>query len=128
MSIADRKLCVLVVDDNVELAENVAEILSLRGFLTKLAASAEEALPLALDHGVAIVITDFRLPGMSGAELVARLRRQRGDVRTVVMSAYTDRSTVDAVHAAGAHAFVPKPVDFSLLGRIIDGRDDNPVS
>src|SRR5262249_25373081 len=122
MSTGNGKTCVLVVDDNVELAENVAEILSLRGFQTVLATSAEQALPLALDEGVAVVITDFRLPGMNGAELVTRVRRQRSNVRTVVMSAYTDSSTTDAVRAAGAHAFVPKPVDFSLLGRLIDGQ------
>jgi two-component system C4-dicarboxylate transport response regulator DctD len=117
------KTCVLVVDDNVELAENVAEILSLRGFVTLLAESAEEALPMALAEGVGVLITDFRLPGMSGAELVAQVRHHRGDVRTVVMSAYTDGSTADAVRAAGANAFLPKPIDFSLLGRVIDGQD-----
>jgi DNA-binding NtrC family response regulator len=123
MSAGNGKTCVLVVDDNVELAENVAEILSLRGFVTLLAASAEEALPMALGEGVGVLITDFRLPGMNGAELVAQVRNQRGGVRTIVMSAYTDGATADAVRAAGAHAFLPKPVDFSLLGRVIDGRD-----
>jgi DNA-binding NtrC family response regulator len=123
MNAGNAKTCVLVVDDNVELAENVAEILSLRGFVTLVAASAEEALPMALGEGVGVLITDFRLPGMNGAELVAQVRHQREGVRTVVMSAYTDSSTVDAVHAAGAHAFLPKPVDFSLLGNVIDGQD-----
>jgi DNA-binding response OmpR family regulator len=109
---------VLVVDDNEDLAENIAEILSLRGYTATIATSAEEALPKALPEGPALLVTDFRLPGMSGAELVRQVRERRQDVRAVVISAYTDDRTVAAARAAGAH-FLPKPVDFGELSRIL---------
>jgi CheY-like chemotaxis protein len=114
---------VLVVDDNVAFAENVAEILELDGYATAVAASAEEALPRALAGDVRVLVTDYRLPGLTGAELVALVRRQRGNVRAVVMSAFTDPGTVRAVRESDAHGFLPKPIDFSLLGRLIRGRE-----
>lgn len=112
-------IAVLVVDDNQDLAENIAEILSLRGLTVLIATSAEEALPKALPDGPALLVTDFRLPGINGAELVRQVRARREGVRAVVISAYTDDATVAAARAAGAD-FLPKPVDFGALSRILD--------
>ena len=109
---------VLVVDDNQDLAENIAEILGLRGYTALTAASAEEALPRALADGLDVLVTDFRLPGMSGAELVRRVREERQALRAIVMSAYTDDLTVAAARSAGAE-FIPKPVDVGALSRLL---------
>jgi DNA-binding response OmpR family regulator len=109
---------VLVVDDNQDLAENIAEILGLRGFAAAIATSAEEALPRALADSPDLLVTDFRLPGMSGAELVRRLREELRDLRAIVMSAYTDDTTVAAARSAGAD-FIPKPVDIGALSRFL---------
>jgi DNA-binding response OmpR family regulator len=109
---------VLVVDDNQDLAENIAEILGLRGFVATIASSAEEALPKALPVGPDLLVTDFRLPGIDGAELVRQVRERRRDVRAVVISAYTDDRTIAAARDAGAD-FLPKPVDFGALSRIL---------
>jgi len=109
---------VLIVDDNQDLAENIAEILSMRGFTTQIATSAEEALPKALPDGPGILVTDYRLPGMSGAELVRAVRHMRHAVRAVVISAYTDELTISAARSAGAD-FLPKPVDFASLSQLL---------
>jgi len=109
---------VLVVDDNQDLAENIAEILSLSGFAPQIATSAEEALPKALPDGPALLVTDFRLPGMSGAELVRHIRAKRSSVRAIVISAYTDDQTIAAARSAGAD-FLAKPVDVTALSRIL---------
>jgi DNA-binding response OmpR family regulator len=109
---------VLVVDDNKDLAENIAEILGLRGFAPLIAASAEEALPKALPEGPFLLVTDFRLPGMSGAELVRQIRARRRDVRAIVISAFTDDNTIAAARDAGAD-FLPKPIDFGALSRLL---------
>jgi len=109
---------VLVVDDNQDLAENIAEILGLRGYAALIATSAEEALPRALTEHLDLLVTDFRLPGMSGADLVRRVLQERRGVRAVVMSAYTDDLTVAAAQSAGA-AFLPKPVDLGALSQLL---------
>jgi len=109
---------VLIVDDNVAYAQNIAEILEIRGISTLLFDKAEDALPLA-PH-VRFVITDYRLPGMNGVELVRRIREEHPHVRAVVISAFADDSVVDDARALGA-AFLPKPVDFGVLDRIVAG-------
>jgi len=109
---------VLIVDDNQDLAENIAEILSLKGFATEIATSAEEALPKALPDGPGILVTDYRLPGMTGADLVREIRQQRAALRAVVISAYTDDRTISAARNAGAD-FLPKPVDFASLSQLL---------
>ena len=114
----EAKTNVLVVDDNQDLAENIAEILMLRGFAPTIAGSAEEALPKALPDGPNLLVTDYRLPGMTGAELVRRIRAKRASVRAVVISAYTDDGTVKAAREAGAE-FLSKPVDLGALSNLL---------
>jgi DNA-binding NtrC family response regulator len=117
---------VLVVDDNVAYAQNIAEILEIGGCVAEVFATAEDALPVALAPRVRAVITDYRLPGMSGVELVRRIRSARDGVRAVVISAFADDKAVDAARLLGA-AFLPKPVDFSVLGRLVQVAADGPA-
>lgn len=109
---------ILIVDDNVELAENIAEILQMDGHSTAIAASAEAALPLAQAREPDVLVTDYRLPGMTGATLAERFRRERAHVVAVVISAYTDDGTIGAATDAGAK-FMAKPVDYQLLSRLV---------
>jgi len=107
---------VLIVDDNLGLAENIAEILQLDGHATQIAASAEEAFPKALADEPDVVVTDFRLPGVSGAVFLKQLLAARTRVRAMMISAYTDDGTINEATAAGAR-FMPKPLDFVRLSR-----------
>ena len=109
---------VLIVDDNVGLAENIAEALELEGHETQVAVTAAEGLSKATSWNQDVLITDYRLPDISGAELVRRLKQLGVIVQAVVISAYTDDMTIEDARAAGA-AFVPKPVDFTALGQLV---------
>jgi CheY-like chemotaxis protein len=80
---------ILIVDDEVEVREILAETLEDFGYVVATAASGEEALPTLLgDRGIALVITDVRMPGMSGLELADEIRRQRPEVKVVLISGY----------------------------------------
>jgi DNA-binding response OmpR family regulator len=108
---------VLVVDDNIELAENIAEILEMEGFLAEVAASVEDALKpsrIAPD----VLVTDYRMPRMSGVELVRQFRVTHGPLRALIISAYTDEQTIKDATDAGA-GFLAKPIDFQHLRRFI---------
>ena len=107
---------VLIVDDNLSLAENIAEILQLDGHITRFVGSAEDAFPNALHDEPDVVVTDFRLPGINGAVFVKQFLGTHKHARAIVISAHTDATTIEAVTNAGA-TFMAKPVDLKLLGR-----------
>jgi DNA-binding NtrC family response regulator len=109
---------VLIIDDNINLAENIAEILQMDGHTTDVAASAEEAFPKAAQAEPDVVVTDYRLPGITGAAFVLQFRQTCTSVRAVVISAYTDDRTIREAHDAGA-TFMAKPIDFKLLVRMV---------
>ncbi len=110
-----RRGCVLIVDDQMGLAENIAEVLQGVGFQTEVAGSAEEGLERVARGGITAVVTDFKLPGASGAQLIEELRRRGERIPVLMMSAYTDEGTIDQSRAAGAWLFLPKPVPLSTL-------------
>jgi DNA-binding NtrC family response regulator len=109
---------VLIVDDNVQLAENIAEILEFDGHLTNVAVSAEDALTKVPICSPEVVVTDYRLPGMNGVQLVRTLRNAGLRARAVVISAHTDDSTIQEAADAGAD-FVPKPLDLKRLSVLV---------
>lgn len=96
------------------MAENIAEMLEIGGFRTSIAESAEQALAL-LTEKVSALITDFRMDGRNGAELIAEIRRRGSQIPAVVMTAYADDEMEQACTRAGALAVLPKPVDMVRL-------------
>ena len=109
----------LVVDDNIAFAENIVEILELTGYVVLAAASAEEALPKALAGQVAFIVTDYRLPGLNGAELIKSVRRYGQKIRAVIISACSDEETIREAYEAGIADFISKPIDFVRLTRVL---------
>lgn len=111
---------VLVVDDNVSLAENLAELLELGGHSTSVATTGASALAEAVSNPPDVVVTDYRLPDMSGAVLLRSLRAAGVDAHAIVISAHTDEDTIAEARLTGA-TFVAKPVAPDALGRLIAG-------
>ncbi|MBT6145636.1 MAG: sigma-54-dependent Fis family transcriptional regulator, partial [Gemmatimonadetes bacterium] len=100
---------ILVVDDEVDLAASCTRLLDSRGYGTGVAASAEEALEILSTEDFQLVLTDLKMPGMGGMELLRKVREASPEIQVLMMTAY---STVeDAVEAMrlGAVDFVPKP-------------------
>jgi DNA-binding NtrC family response regulator len=77
---------VLKVDDEVQVARALERVLRRHGYLVRTANSATQALTCL--EGVHIVITDVRMPGMSGIDLVETVRRLHPAVRCALMSGY----------------------------------------
>lgn len=119
---------ILVVDDQVELADNIAEVLQGLGFETEVAASAEAGLTRIRQGGITALITDFKLPDRSGADLIGELRRAGERIPALVMSAYTDDRTVDESQAAGAWLFLPKPVPLPALIEVFGSLAKQPAA
>jgi DNA-binding NtrC family response regulator len=116
---------ILIVDDHIDLAENLAEILENAGYETVVADSAEAALDRLDRKDIGALITDYRLPGRNGAELIAEVRRRGERIPAVVISAFTDDATIDLASRAGAMEVMAKPVDLPRLLGLVKGLGDD---
>jgi DNA-binding NtrC family response regulator len=105
----ESKPFILVVDDEEGVRELVKAGLGRKGYRVAAAASAEEALAMLEREEPDAVITDLRMPGLPGDELVARLKRERPMLPVVVISGYGSMQNVVEVIKKGAEDYLPKP-------------------
>jgi two-component system, response regulator PdtaR len=118
----------LVVDDNREFAENLAEILRDRGDEAVIAGSGPEALALARTTRFDALLTDMRMPLMGGAEVVHAIRRIDPGLAALVITAHVDDRDLEAARREGLLAVLPKPVEVErLLGLLALARRDGLV-
>jgi two-component system response regulator HupR/HoxA len=102
---------VLIVDDEPRVLDALEAVLAAEFRLIR-AAGGEEALALLRDREVAVIITDHRMPGMTGVEFLGRSQEPVPDAIRIVLTAYTDvDSLMDAINTGHIYHFVPKPWD-----------------
>ncbi len=106
-----RPFQILVVDDDRAMREMLASMFKDRGYWVQQAASADEALEHAAELEYDVVLSDIRMPGRSGIELVGELRKIRPDTPVVLMTAFgTIDSAIEAMRA-GAFDYITKPFE-----------------
>jgi len=110
----------LIVEDNVLLATTIERFLRDRGAMTvaALAPSAEIALEQLPGLTVDLVLVDVALPGMSGIELVAKIRKLYPQLRCLMLSGHTEADYVQRALAAGAKGYVVKHDPMAILSAI----------
>ena len=118
---------ILVVDDEPDL-----EALVLQKFRRQIRDGAVafvfahdgiEALQSIVDHPhVDMVLSDINMPGMSGLEMLPKVRAKRPDVPVIMITAYGDAETRRKAIERGAVGLLTKPIDFALLRHEIDTR------
>lgn len=106
---------VLIVEDEPDLADNLLEVLAEFGAVGEVVTSAEAALARLTRAEYRGVITDFRLPGMTGVELLLEMRRRGIELPVVLTSAFMDHHTTLAAEEAGALDVLGKPLDLQRL-------------
>lgn len=108
---------VLLVEDEDAVRAVAGRILSAHGYAVVEAKDGDEALLRHLDAGppVGVVLTDVVMPGMSGEELVARLRERDPGLPAVYMSGYAEGLAVDGGLAEDGIRLVEKPFDAATL-------------
>ena len=115
-----RQRRVLVVDDDPDLLDLLADRLRLMRFEVECADDGEEALRILRQEPAPITLLDLQLPGMSGLEVLERIRREGIDTTVIVITAWgTAQRAVDAMRA-GAYDFIPKPLDPAHLEVVIN--------
>ena len=110
-NITPSTLLALVVDDDRDTRELYAQYLILKNWRVEEAADGREALAKALSSRPDVIITETRLPGLSGFDLCELLRQDRATRRTPILAVTGDaqRSTADRAAASGVDAVLVKP-------------------
>jgi len=109
----------LVVDDEPNVCDVLCMILENEGFTVVTAHSGEEALGLFGEYFFDIVFTDVCMDGISGLDLLTRIKHIDKSIKTVVMTAHTGYDTVLEALRGGAHDFIEKPfTDHSRIASI----------
>jgi CheY-like chemotaxis protein len=105
---------VLLIDDHPDVCEVLSRLLAIYGHRVQVCMDAETAM-LSLDRQQPdVIITDDRLPGMSGLELVRSIRRTRQTAELPIILFSADASLADESHRAGATDFWLKGSDWVL--------------
>jgi signal transduction histidine kinase/ActR/RegA family two-component response regulator len=119
---------ILVVDDNVDAATSLAEILNLEGHQCKALFSAHDTLEQAASFRPDFILLDIGLPDLDGYEVARRLRQIDGlqVVGLVALTGYGQPEDIERARAAGFDWHFVKPLDFRELGlRLAQGQSSN---
>jgi DNA-binding response OmpR family regulator len=114
---------VLIVDDHVPSAEVIAEVLAAQGHETRVAHDPLAAEREALEFEPQVIILDLRLPGMSGYELLQRLRARKKLAQSRFIALTSQMQPVDRVRSrqAGFEAHLSKPFDLRAVFSAVAG-------
>jgi DNA-binding NtrC family response regulator len=116
---ADTQKHLLIVDDEGALRSAIAERLADHGFVVEQASSGEEAIGRLADFAFDILITDLRLPGISGRDVLHAALERYPDIIAIVITGFgTVKDAVDAIKQ-GATDFVTKPFQFDALLHVV---------
>ena len=110
---------ILVVDDDRAVRESFERQLTTLGYEPTTVESAERAMRSLHDIAPAIVITDVRMPEVSGLELLSWLRELAPDIDVIVMTAHQDMNTALAAMKSGAYDFLVKPLDLDQIELVL---------
>ncbi len=113
------KASILVVEDNEDLCQTIADVMKKEGHNVRTAFSGEDALN-SLEKGlIDLVLLDIKLPRMNGLEVLARLREQAPDLLVIMITALTDaRPAVEALKS-GAYDYLLKPFELDELKLVV---------
>ena len=110
---------ILVVDDEVNARTALLELLRDEGYVVESAADAFKALGKAADFAPDLVLTDLKMPGMDGLQLLAKLRETDADLPVIVMTAFGEVETAVRAMRSGARDYLSKPVNVGELSVVV---------
>ncbi len=110
---------VLLVDDEEEFASALAERLNLRGIPTSTTFSGEDALKMIEVDRPAVVVLDVMMPGLSGMEILARMRTVYPEIGVILLTGHGSPEMTGTPLGPGQCEFLMKPVNIDeLIGKI----------
>lgn len=117
----DQKI-VLVVEDEEETADMLAEMLKVSGYAVVSSTHSQSAIEIIKEHALSAIVLDIMLPGTSGLEVLRFVRQtpQFTELPVVVVSAKAMPADIKAGIEAGATAYLTKPVSYNELKNAVE--------
>jgi CheY-like chemotaxis protein len=122
-------ILVLVVDDEPDVEalfrQQFRRDLRAQRFVLDFANSAADALSRiasTIGQSLILILSDINMPGMTGLEMLPKVKEMRPEVPVIMITAYGDAETKRKALESGAEGLLIKPIDFSLLREEIDAR------
>lgn len=110
---------ILVVDDELSMRQFLKILLEKEGYTVATAAEGGEALALATQQPFDLVISDIRMPGMSGLELLAQLKQAKADIGVIMITAFASPDDAVAAMKNGAFDYITKPFNVDEIKSVI---------
>src|SRR5438105_10421702 len=115
---------ILIVDDEPDTATLLRDSLRRRGYFVDEVHSGESCLEYLRTKPVDVVVTDIKMPGMSGIDLIAKLRTDHPELLSIIVTGVANLETAIEAIRVGAYDFIAKPVKADALaiavGRAMD--------
>lgn len=115
---------ILLIEDDASLAGNLRDVLVESGFRVLVCHNGDEGLRMAAVEEIEVVLTDLRLPGLGGMEIVKRLRGLQPRVPVVLMTAHGTVETAIEATKFGAYDYLQKPFEMPVLIGVLQGAVD----
>ncbi|MCK5082389.1 MAG: response regulator, partial [Candidatus Omnitrophica bacterium] len=107
----NKKFRILVVDDEPLIRESLYEILRIEGYRVQMAQGGKEALQLMSKNEFDVVVTDFKLPKMSGMDLLEVVKKDFSKTEVIMITGYGSIETAVEAMKKGACDYITKPIN-----------------
>ena len=109
----------LVVDDEIEICDFLRNFFSEKGYLVSFTTNGEQALIQSRQQHPDLVLLDVRMPGISGLEVLHRLRMEDNPPKVVMITAVEDREVIEEAKRLGAEDYILKPFILDYLNSVV---------
>ncbi|MEW5762452.1 MAG: response regulator [Bacillota bacterium] len=109
----------LIVDDQPAIRQLIREALAGEGYEVKTAASGCEAIAFVAARRPDLIITDLKMPGMNGLEMLAEIQRIAPGIPVILITAYGELSSTQEAERVGVRRLLIKPFDINDLRAVV---------
>lgn len=120
MSSEKQNLTIMIVDDEIDLAEIIAEDLEDHGYKVAIATSGDEAMTIVKNEKIDFILSDIKMPNGTGKELLVNIRNYNSELPVVVLMSGYSELTESELTDLGASALMAKPVSSQQIVEFIE--------
>lgn len=116
---SEPKKKILVVDDDEEMRSLLQDFIAEEGFVPFSAENSAEAFRKMTGEAFDVIITDIRMPGLTGLDMLPRLKRTQPEAFILVITAFGNEQVKQKALERGAHAYLEKPIHLHHLRKLL---------